>query len=101
MYEPFFTTMAEGFLSYERSSKWKLHLQRICNLESVGKAVDEAAPQKGDIFVWIGQVGRLNAGFASLQKRGVHTVFFETEPESNCNKGAQTPGVSEVWTYSW
>jgi len=101
MYEPFFLTMAQGVLSYKRSSEWKLHLQHICNPDSVGNAVFEAAPRKGDIFIWIGHPGSYSVGFKSLQKRGVHTVFFQPEPMSNCIKAALMPGASEVWTYSW
>jgi len=101
MYEPFMHSIADGVLAYNRISKWELHLQHICNPNSVGEAVAEAAPEKGDIFIWIGFPGKNRVGFGSLTKRGVRTVYVNAEPQSNCFHEAMTPGVSEVWTYSW
>jgi len=97
MYMPFLTTFVEGFLHADR---WKVNQQHIKSTEIIKRMVEDATPAKGDIFVWVGQPGSDIVDFQALQKSGVHSVFVNLEPESNCRYRLK-PGLSEIWTYSW
>jgi hypothetical protein len=97
MYMPFMNTLSEGFL---HAPRWNLSQRHIKSEELVKQMVEEAAPRRGDIFVWVGHPGSKSVNFQALQKSGVHTVYVNLEPESNC-KHTSKPGLSEIWTYTW
>ena len=42
-------------------------------------------PEKGDLFIWVGQPGEVVVPWAKLQERGVFTVYYQTEPREACH----------------
>jgi len=57
-------------------------------------------PQKGDVFVWVGQLGQIEIPWKQLQARGVFTIYYQTEPREACDLH-RSDGIDEVWDYSW
>jgi len=98
MYMPFTNTLVEGFL---HAGRWNINQQHISSGDLVKRKLEEAAPRSGDMFVWVGHPASELVDFLALQKRGVHTVFVNLEPESNCVQAEQKAGLSEIWTYTW
>lgn len=57
-------------------------------------------PQKGDVFVWVGQLGQIEIPWKQMQARGVFTIYYQTEPREACDLH-RADGIDEVWDYSW
>jgi hypothetical protein len=55
----------------------------------------------GDVFIWIGPIGSDVPPWRALRRRGVRTVFYQTEPLTyhTCSLGQSQP--EELWEFSW
>ena len=56
----------------------------------------------GDTFIWVGVNGKLSQPFWQLRKRGVRTVYYNTEPAVGyirCDRDRRH--VDELWDFSF
>ncbi|KAG8466998.1 hypothetical protein KFE25_000314 [Diacronema lutheri] len=107
MYEPAWQTLVAGFAAYARArAPGALRLTadpRGCSaLKNATRQLGE-----GDLFIWLGRLHHEQPPWVDLNKRGVHTVYYRTEPDEPClstvaRTGAErhAPTPAETWEYT-
>ena len=94
MYWPVLTTLIEGFRSSRPS------LRTVVGVGSSRALQRElAALRRGDAFVWMGPRHKRAQPWPALRRRGVRTVYYQTEPGHHCEFLRRD--VDELWDYSW
>jgi hypothetical protein len=64
-------------------------------------SADFGAVERGDLFIWVGIVNLEAVPFRALAARGVHTVFYQSEPlkplRGKHGIGAALDAANEIW----
>ena len=78
MYWPVLATLIEGF-------REQLALSVVVGVGSSGALKRELASlRRGDTFLWMGPRHRRTQPWRELRRRGVRTVYYQTEPVHHC-----------------
>ena len=125
MYKPVMDTLVDGFRAVPPSIAAKIGLPRIVHGFGVSAfralaarllrpaqvqvkvfPTVSSAPQtgsctlgSGDVFIWIGPVGSDVPPWRELRRRGVRTIYFQTEPSDACQFARSD--AQEIWEFSW
>jgi len=54
--------------------------------------------KRGDILVWIGEVGLPSVDWAALRDLGLYLIYYQSEPRDHCQLNSTT--VDEMWDFS-
>ena len=108
MYKPVMDTLVSGFSdmpSRFRSDGIKprvIHGHGVGAMRSMMRSMfnGDSNSIRPDVFIWIGPVGSEAPSWQMLNRRGVKTVYYQTEPSDGCNFGS-TDHVQELWEFSW
>jgi hypothetical protein len=97
MYEPMKSTLIAGVREYAgrrhfRFSHAIVHDNGIPQISHVAN--------RGDMFIWLGEAGRNTVPWRNLRRRGVFSIYFQTEAwDNSCALYARD--VDEMWDYSF
>ena len=121
MYEPLRASVVAGLKSHLHAKRWNVSSHVIADAEFFDvvssferrrAGEDQRLLERrlqplraGDLFVWIGEGWEGAVPVDVLRTRGVHTVYYQTEPVRGCRIGALTKRFGmhrydEVWDYS-
>jgi len=95
MFEPAMSTLRAGLEAYARPNVRFAHA--ILSRDQIAEKAATLRP--GDALVWLGFHGLEHVPWGALIRRGVRTVYYETEPIQRCRYARL--GIAEQWHYSW
>ena len=98
--EPVVSTLVAGVHQYPRFDKIRLsYASVVARAPNISNATN-VLTRRGDIFVWVGEAGRRLVPWAALRRKGVFSIFYQTEAE---NRGCALyrDAVDELWDFSW
>lgn len=103
MYRPIVQTLVDGLRALADSNHWTVEAQVVPNTSISrlrGGCCGMEKLQAGSIFVWVGNAASREVPWAELRRRGVRTVYYQTEPHDMPCSLWQQALVDEVWDYS-
>jgi hypothetical protein len=122
MYEPIRASVVAGLKSHTLAHRWSVSSHVVADAQFFGAAMNNTRRalqedrrilerrlqplKRGDLFVWIGEAWESAVPVKMLRKRGVRTVYYQTEPVRSCSIRPLTrrqgmDRFDEVWDYSW
>ena len=104
MYKPIVQTLVDGLHALADANHWTVEAQIVPNTSISrlrrGSCCGMEKLQKGSIFVWVGDFAAEEVPWAELRRRGVRTVYYQTEPHDLPCELWQQALVDEIWDYS-
>jgi hypothetical protein len=91
MYRPAYETLVAGLNEYAHRGALNVTAKHVLQL---GGAAEYARLEAGDLFVWLGMAAQRHVPWLELQRRGVRTVYYRTEPNERCVR--LNEGITEV-----
>lgn len=107
MYKPVMDTLVNGFADFPAEVASAAGPLQLLHGHGIGNLLRKHAEmvatlQTGDVFLWIGPVGSGQVPWRALRRRGVRTIYYQTEPFDGCQFGqVDVKALHEMWEFSW